>query len=205
MRSSIAAHRAAVRFALALCTACALARAATAQEIEKVPVQTPGEERRGDAPGPAATRMGRFLIGDQAPDIDLNDEDGRRFQLSLERKARPLLIAFARLPEEAIEIERARGPLDSVGIASVVIAPFHRVRLAELVGTPNVRFLHDRTARIAKLYGLFDAVTSNPRPGAILVDERGRIRLIVAGIMPTRDELVRSATESLQQARAVTR
>jgi hypothetical protein len=197
MRTHLA-PRATATSLFVLCTACALASLAVAQEIEKIPPPKPGEERRGDAPGPAATRMGRFLIGDEAPDIDLNDERGLRFRLSEARKARPYLIAFARLPEEVLEVERARADLDSAGISVIVVAPFHRERVVELMGEPRVRFLQDRASRAARVYGLFDAVTSNPRPGAILVDKRQRIRLIIAGIMPSGDELARSAIEAME-------
>jgi peroxiredoxin len=185
-----------------ICTFAAFATTASAQSIDKSATPTtPSDEKSGEAQGPNATRLGRYLIGDPAPDISLKDDRGRDFRLSDERKKGPVLVGFARVPEDAIEIERARAALEASGISAVVIAPFHPDKLADLVGATKVRFLHDRTGRIAELYGLFDAVTSTPRSGAMLIDERQRIRLIVAGIMPSGDVLAHSSTEAMEQAR----
>jgi peroxiredoxin len=175
---------------------------AWAQEIEKTPPVQGSPSKSGEAQGPTATRVGRFLIGDPAPDIEIKDEDGKTFELSAERRSRPVLIGFARQPEDAVELERARAVLESANIGAVVIAPFHRDRVSDVAGTPKITFVNDRSARFARLYGLFDAVTSTPQPGAILVDERQRIRLIVSGIMPAGNELARNAIEAIEKARA---
>jgi peroxiredoxin len=192
----------AVRLA-AVCTFCTvLAAAACAQDFEKsTPPTAPGEGKPGEAQAPTATRLGRYLVGDPAPDIDMKDEDGKDFRLGNARKKGPVLVAFAHDAEDALEIERARAALQGSGISTVLIAPFHRDKLADVAGVPQVTYLHDRTGRIARLYGLYDAVTSTPLPGAILVDERQRIRLIVSGIMPAGAELARSAKEAMERLR----
>src|SRR5512140_2180557 len=53
-------------------------------------------------------RFGAFLVGDEAPDVDLTDTDGARFHLADVRRAGPWLLVFARSPEDLVDAQEAR-------------------------------------------------------------------------------------------------
>jgi hypothetical protein len=151
-------------------------------------------------PPPAVSRYGRFLVGDEAPDIDLRDEDQHRFHLSEARHEKPWLIVFARVPEDVVEVERGNGDALALGVGMVVIAPFHRDRVTPLVKKPQVPLLNDHASRIARLYGVFDPVTSNPFPGVFLVDRSGKILMMMSGGIPDATELNRLTKDALVRA-----
>jgi len=149
---------------------------------------------------PAVSRYGRFLIGDEAPDIDLRDQDEQRFHLSEARHEKPWMIVFARVPEDMVEVERGNNDMVALGVGMVVIAPFHRDRVTPLVKNPQVRLLYDHTNRIARLYGVFDPVTSNPFPGVFLVNRSGKILMMMSGGIPDATELNRLTKDALVRA-----
>ena len=149
---------------------------------------------------PAVSRYGRFLVGDEAPDIDLRDEDGHRFHLAEARHEKPWLVVFARVPEDVVEVERGNGDALALGVGMVVIAPFHRDRVTPLVKKPQVPLLNDHASRIARLYGVFDPVTSNPFPGVFLVDRSGKILMMMSGGIPDATELNRLTKDALVRA-----
>ncbi len=151
---------------------------------------------------PPVSRHGRFLVGDAAPDIDLRDQDNRRFHLSTARRDRPWLIVFARTPEDVLVIEHVNQDLEDLGIGVVAIAPFGRDRIRPRSGQPRVRLLTDGASITARVYGVFDPVTSNPRPAVYLIDRAGRILMLMSGGFPGDGELVRLTREALERAGA---
>jgi hypothetical protein len=54
----------------------------------------------------------------------------------------------------------------------------------------------------ARTYGVYDPVTGNPRPGAFLVDQRGKIVWLISGGLPSGGELVRMTREALEASEA---
>src|SRR5687767_7256482 len=176
---------------------------APAQDPDKgVPIK-PGPSQRSSEAGQArtTTRIGRLLVGDAAPDIDLRDHDGDRFQLSKARREKPWILVFARFPEDVTEVELAESAFRTLGIGVVIVAPFGGQKVEAVLPGHKVRLLTDRASRTAQIYGLFDVVTRNPRPGAFLVDRDGRIVLIVSGGIPAGAELVRMSKEAMEVAR----
>ena len=161
-----------------------------------------------DAPSPTApaqgppsvARYGRFLVGDDAPDIDLRDQTEARFHLSDARRQKPWLIVFARVPQDLVEVERGNVDIGTLGVGTVVIAPFHRDRVTPLVSNPQVPLLSDHASRSARVYGVFDPVTSNPYPGVFLVDKAGKILMLMSGGIPDARELNRLTREALERA-----
>jgi len=149
---------------------------------------------------PAVSRYGRFLVGDAAHDIDLRDQAEVRFHLGDARHDRPWLIVFARAPEDVIEVERGRKGAEALGVGQVVIAPFRRDRVTPLVADPQVPLLYDHASRIARVYGVFDPVTSNPFPGVFLVDQSGKILMMMSGGIPDAMEMTRLTREALERA-----
>lgn len=168
----------------------------------------PKGSKSRDAPSPVTTSpapspsagYGRFLVGDSAPDIDLHDQDERRFHLTEARRERPWLIVFARQPEDLREVERARVDVESLGVGLAAIAPFRRTRLLHMIPNPHVTLLTDGPSWTARVYGVFDPVTSNPRPAVFLVDRSGHILWLMSGGIPTSTDLARLSREALEQA-----
>ena len=182
----------------------ALPPAPHAQETKGQPTRSsPASPERGENPTPrAAGSTGRLLVGDQAPDINLKDAEGKSFDLDRLRKHLPWMIVFARFPDDAVLAEESEADFRALGVGVVIVAPFSRQRLARLVPNPRVALLFDRASYVARVYGLYDPVTGNPRPGAVLVDRRGHIQFIVSGGLPTAPELVRIGRDALEEAQS---
>jgi peroxiredoxin len=187
--------------ALLLCLLCATTDAARAQDPEKtnqpVTPTTPGDENNL-APGPVSTGLGRYLVGDPAPDVNLKDQDGRTFHLMVERRAKPWLLVFVRRPQETADIDAAATGLNALGLGAVILAPFGRDRQRDWVAAPKMPLLTDRASVTARTFGMYDPITSNPRPGAFLIDRRGRITWMISGGLPSAPELVRMTREALE-------
>lgn len=147
---------------------------------------------------PQSMAFGRFLVGDPAPAIRLNDHTGKMFDLALERRTKPWLVVFIRSLSELPDVDAVAPNLTALGIGSTVIAPFGHERVKQVVAKPHQPVLFDRASMTARTYGVFDAVTGNPRPGAFLVDVRGRIVWFISGGLPTGGELVRMTREALE-------
>jgi peroxiredoxin len=147
---------------------------------------------------PQSMAFGRFLVGDPAPAIRLNDHTGKPFDLTLERRNKPWLIVFIRQLSELPDIDAVATDLSGLGIGSAVIAPFGHERVKQVVRKPQLPVLFDRASMTARTYGVFDPVTGNPRPGAFLVDVRGRIVWFISGGLPRGGELVRMTREALE-------
>jgi peroxiredoxin len=192
--------------ALLLLLAVALVPAGAAAQPSRTPptTKTPGQTRpiRGKTV-PQSTSVGRFLVGDVAPEMKLNDHTGRTFTLSVERKGKPWLLVFIRRADELAGAESVAGELGTLGIGAAVIAPFGHERVLEWVHAPRLPVLFDRASVTARTYGVYDPVTGNPRPGAFLVDRRGRILWLISGGLPSGAELVRMTREALEASEAL--
>ena len=186
---------------LALCALTASSLLALAQE--------PGKPAHSDDPPvtgqttsngpPAVSRYGRFLVGDAAPDVILQDQSNVRFQLGAARREKPQMLVFARTPADVRTVDAVTRDLEGLGIGVVAIAPFRRDRVVPAKGSLNVRLLTDGASITARNFGVFDAVTSNPRPAVFLIDRAGKIQMMMAGGFPGDGELVRLTRESLER------
>jgi len=145
---------------------------------------------------PGTINIGRFLLGDGAPDIDGRDQSNVRYHLAEERRDKTQLVVFARTPQEVLGVDATLRELQELGIGVIAIAPFHRER----VGPLNMRLITDGASINARNYGVFDAVTSNPRPAIFLIDRSGKIQMMMSGGIPVDGELVRLTRESLEKS-----
>ena len=174
------------------------AQTSTSKNPPQIAQPSPTQPAQGPPSGPAY--QGRFLVGDEAPDIDLHDQSDRRFHLTDARKQKPWLIVFARTPEDVAEVERAWSDVAALGVGMVAIAPFHRDRVTPLVPNPQVPLLTDGASRIARVYGAFDPVSSNPRSAVFLVSRSGKILWFISGGLPAPEEITRLTRESLERS-----
>jgi len=155
----------------------------------------PGRTKSQTVP---SSGLGRLLVGDVAPDVRLNDHAGRMYHLATERRTKPWLLVFVRQPDALVDVASAADGLTELGLGAAIIAPFGRDRVLARVATPKLPVLFDRASQTARIYGVYDPVTGNPRPGAFLVDRRGRIVWLVSGGLPSGTELVRMTREALE-------
>jgi len=181
---------------LGACTSASLAQDPGAKTTRPADRSSNGQPSAG---GAVLERYGAFLVGDEAPDVDLTFDDGTRFHLAAARRVGPWLLVFARTPDDLAYAQAARADLAEIGVGVVGIGPFHNEEAA--YDPAVVRLLHDYASHVARTYGLFDPVTSNPRAGAILVGRDGRMLLIVSGGAPSREDLVRMTREALHPSK----
>jgi peroxiredoxin len=196
-------HHHAVVPGLALCALATSSLLALAQEPGKSthPEDSPGPPGQATSNGPpSVTRYGRFLVGDSAPDVILQDQASVRYQLGTARREKPQMLVFARTPNDVRTVDEVARELEALGIGVVAIAPFRRDRVVPANKKMNVRLLTDGASITARNYGVWDAVTSNPRPAVFLIDRAGKILMMMAGGFPSDGELVRLTRESLERA-----
>jgi len=181
----------------ALCALTASSLLALAQEPKSPHAdETPATAQSSSNTPPAVSRYGRFLVGDAAPDIMLSDQANVRYHLGTARREKPQMLVFARTPVDVRTVDAVLRELEALGIGVVAIAPFRSDRVA----SASVRLLTDGASITARNYGVFDAVTSNPRPSVFLIDRMGKIQMMMAGGIPNDGELVRLTRESLERA-----
>lgn len=187
---------------LALCALAASSLLALAQEPGKSthPEDAPLPQGKASTNSPpAVSRYGRFLVGDAAPDVILQDQANKRFQLGTARREKPQMLVFARTPNDVRTVDAVAKELEGLGIGVVAIAPFRRDRVVSGNAKMNVRLLTDGASISARNYGVWDAVTSNPRPAVFLIDRAGKIQMMMSGGFPGDGELVRLTRESLER------
>jgi len=188
---------------LALCALATSSLLALAQEPGKSthPEDQPAPQGQTSTNSPpAVSRYGRFLVGDAAPDVILHDQVNVRYQLGIARREKPQMLVFARTPNDVRTVDAVAKELEGLGIGVVAIAPFRRDRVAPGNAPMQVRLLTDGASITARNYGVWDAVTSNPRPAVFLVDRAGKILMMMAGGFPSDGELVRLTRESLERS-----
>ena len=185
---------------LALCALTASSLLALAQEPKSPHVdETPATGQASSNSPPAVSRYGRFLVGDAAPDVVLSDQSNVRYHLGTARREKPQMLVFARTANDVRTVNAVTKELEGLGIGVVAIAPFRRDRVAPTTAPMNVRLLTDGASITARNYGVWDAVTSNPRPAVFLVDRAGKIQMMMSGGFPSDGELVRLTRESLER------
>lgn len=190
-------------FGCILVLGCSLVVAAPAgaQDPQKKPPTAQGGGAPDDppsAPGARPRSGGRFLIGDAAPDVNLPGSSGTRFHLATERRTKPWLLVFVRRPGEVTDVDAAAGELAALGLGTAVIAPFGADRVGKRAKGSPLMLLFDRASMSARTFGVYDALTGNPRPGAFLVDRRGRFVWMISGGLPSAGELVRMTREAME-------
>jgi peroxiredoxin len=185
----------------ALCALTASSLLALAQEPKSPHAdETPATAQGSSNSPPAVSRYGRFLVGDAAPDVVLSDQSNVRYHLGTARREKPQMLVFARTPNDVRTVDAVTRELEDLGIGVIAIAPFRRDHVAPVNAARSARLLTDGASITARTYGVFDAVTSNPRPSVFLIDRSGKIQMMMAGGIPNDGELVRLTRESLERA-----
>lgn len=182
--------------------ACGLALAARdgrAQQEPKTPAPVaPHDPEASATPPHAASRLaGTIAVSELAPDFELDGSHRESVRLSRLRGTRVLLV-FAETHAALAgfgRAERALAPLDT----RVVGVCHDKARTLEQAAThdPGLMLtLADVTGEVSAMYGLYDFEHDATRPGLVLLDRNGTVRLALLGqALPPDDvvALVRSA------------
>lgn len=154
-----------------------------AQPDPKNPPQPP--RGRPSEVGPPASQIrisSRVYVGEDAPDFELTDANGRPFRLSRMRGERVLLV-FADRRDILVPYAAAADSLRTLGVMMVGVCHDSPQSLRTTATRDNLSFplVSDPTGEIAAIYGAFDYRASSIVPGFVMVGTRGKVRMVFLG------------------------
>lgn len=162
------------------------------------------KEPPGQSPSPASTPRGEpqfqsrisgdVVVGELAPDFELDASDGRHLQLSTMR-GRWVILVFGDRKETVAPMARVAASLDSSGIALVGVCNEKTYFLASYVKHTRFPFpiLSDVTREISAMYGLDDPRERSVQPGFVMIEPRGNVRFALLGETLPPDDVARLA------------
>jgi peroxiredoxin len=122
------------------------------------------------------------LIGASAPDFELLRLDGTPLRLSTQR-GRWVMVWFVEHRDSLAAVEPVAKSLAASGVRTLAVCYdksqtlARRLRGLELSYVP----LADPTGEIVALYGLLDLERDTAKPGFVLVDPRGAVKIALLG------------------------
>ena len=173
---------------LALLCASALA---LAQDEPKTPTGKPtSAEESSRMPVGQLRVSGRVYVGEPAPDFELTSSSGR--QVSLSRlKGNWVLLHFADDRKAFAGLRELHEGLTQLGVVLLGICKDKPQALRPFVQREGIPFelVADVTGEISAVYGLYDSARSSSRPGFVVVDRNGIVRLALQGQAPPKEVL----------------
>jgi peroxiredoxin len=182
--------------AVVIVAVAALAAPLWAQNAPKNPSRPVGPARPPAAPSTTprlpARIEGQVYVGDRAPDFEVDGSQGRPVKLSSLHGSWVLLVfandraLFGRL-----------GPLDAqlreIDVRTLGVCGEKARTLESLSARDSLKvvWLADVTGEISALYGLFDFERSMIRPGFVLIDAGGVVRMALLGQALPPEEIAR--------------
>lgn len=133
----------------------------------------------------------RVFVGEEAPDFELSNLDGRPVRLMRFRGDR-VLLAFADRREMLVPFAAIAESLRASGVSLVGICHDSPQSLRTLATRERLPFelLSDPTGEISAMYGAYDYMASSIVPGFVLVGRRGLVRMVFLGEMLPSTELL---------------
>ena len=124
----------------------------------------------------------RVAIGERAPDFELTKLDGKILRLSAMR-GNWVMLWFVEDRDSLPNVGPVATALESLGVRTLGICFAKAQAIARVVGKRDLPYvpLADPTGDIVALYGLLDGTTDQVRPGFVLVNPRGEVRLALLG------------------------
>ena len=165
------------------------------------PLPTPTAPRSGGL-GVSARAVEHWAVGERAPDFELLNAAGARFDLH-ESRGRWVALFFTDRRDGLPDIADLARTLDSLKVRTLAVCHEKVHSLAAWNGQPRssaMMTLADERGDISALYGLWENVGGSTRPGLFLLDPHGVIRVALVGqkvSAPSLPGLVQSATEGL--------
>jgi peroxiredoxin len=179
-------------FALVMLLALTGAVRADEASKAKVPVKSPATGDASLSPVPQESRIAsQIYVGEQAPDFELDGSQGRSVRLA-HLKGYWLLLVFADRRTDLASLKEIEPDLRRLGVKPYGICAdkAHVLKArAEQEQFPVV-LLSDVTGEISQLYGLYDTRMRQVRPGFVLINRQGVVRMALLGQQLPFDEMM---------------
>jgi len=146
------------------------------------PAAAPTAQTADPSPHPGAIIAGQVFVGERAPDFVLDASSGVPVKLSSLRGDWVLMV-FADRKEDLAPLRQSTGDLRPLGMRLVGICN-EKARTLETYNARNplpFPMLADVTGEISAMYGLYDHARSSTRPGFLVLDRDGVVRMAVLG------------------------
>lgn len=155
---------------------------ALAQKDDK---PTPRAPEAAPAPAVPHTRVhirGEIVIGERAPDFELDASTGRPLRIGSLRGDWVLLLFDSR-KEEVAAVRRVHDGLRTLGVRPVGVCDEKAYHLESYARRETIPFplLADPTGEISAIYGLYDSERATTGPGFVLLDRGGVVRMALLG------------------------
>jgi peroxiredoxin len=170
-------------FALVMLMALAGATRADGPSKSRGLVTPPAAQESPVSPVPQENRIqSQVYVGEQAPGFELDGSQGRPVRLA-HLKGYWILLVFADRRTDLTPLKEIEPDLRRLGVKPYGICAdkVHALKShAEREQLP-VTLLSDITGEISQLYGLYDTRMRQVRPGFVLIDRQGVVRLALLG------------------------
>lgn len=171
-----------------------MAGAIRADEPSKArdPVTSPSGQQSPISPSPQESRIQtQVYVGEQAPGFELDGSQGRPVRLA-HLKGFWLLLVFADRRADLAALKEIEPDLRHLGVKPYGICTdkAHVLKAyAEREQLP-ITLLADVTGEISQLYGLYDTRMRQVRPGFVLINRQGVVRMALLGQKLPFDEML---------------
>ena len=178
---------------------CLAATAVAQNEPKSTPSQPSTNSTPIGAPGTTLGLGGKVAIGDQAPSFSLTSASGHERTLKSLRGDWVVLVfatdkrefaafrkmneKFAALPSVLLGVTRANPQ---------TLATFAKKQELEM------ELLADVTGEISAIYGFYDSFAGHTKPGFLVIDRKGIVRLVVQGQSVPPDQVLSLAKFTIQ-------
>ncbi len=167
-----------------------------AQKGVPTPIRPPTGTPEGvtPPPRPRAPIFGQVFVGETAPDFELDGSKGSPVKLSKLRGSW-IVLAFADRRQQVANLRQNFADLRQLGAQLVAVCHEKSQTLVNFAQRDSVPFvmLSDFTGEISALYGLYDQELSQTRPGYLVLDRKGLVRMAVLGQLLPADDVARLA------------
>ncbi len=169
-----------------------LASVAYAQGEPKSGGGQPQPERSAsNVPVGTLSLSGHVTAGDDAPSFELPSSAGRDRSLR-SMKGDWIVLLFVPRKGDFVAYQKVLADFDKLPAHLVGITFDSPQALKSMVAKEKLGFelLADATGEVALTYGMWDQIANTTRPGMIVVDRRGMVRLVVSGqLLPPEEAL----------------
>jgi len=179
-------------FAVVMLLALAGATRADETNKSKMPVTSPANPENPIAAAPQENRiLSQVYVGEQAPDFELDGSQGRPVRLA-HLKGYWLLLVFTDRRTDLAPLNGIEPDLRRLGVKPYGICADKAHVLKSYVEREQlpVILLSDVTGEISQLYGLYDTRMRRVRPGFVLIDRQGVVRMALLGQQLPFDEML---------------
>jgi peroxiredoxin len=179
-------------FAVVMLLALAGATRADEASKSKVPVASPATQGSSIAPAPQETRIqSQVYVGEQAPGFELDGSQGQPVRLA-HLKGYWILLVFADRRADLAPLKEIEPDLRRLGVKPYGICA-DKAHVLKAYATREqlpLILLSDITGEISQLYGLYDTRMREVRPGFVLIDRQGVVRMALLGQQLPFDEML---------------